>query len=137
MVIPKTIQELRIKTDAIMGERPGLALRSRSPHLYNCVGMIFASRRAIIEIDHIYRILEEDGYRRIAFDDIMVGDLVLYVRHEEPEHIGVISQVQRIGASLNVKVLSKWGLLAEFEHFIENVPERYGQASEFYSERQL
>jgi hypothetical protein len=74
----KSIEELRIKANELMRQRRELVLRSVSPHLYNCVGMVFASRRAVIEIDHIYQILREDGYRAIRYNEILAGDVVLY-----------------------------------------------------------
>jgi hypothetical protein len=100
--------------------------------------MIFAARRAYIEIDHIYDILREDGYRRIPLDDVTVSDVVLYKHGPEPSHVGLVTAlVGRIGDTLSVKVLSKWGLEGEFEHFMENVPDRLGKPVEFYTERQL
>ena len=112
-------------------------MRSASPHPYNCVGMIFTSRRAVIEIDHIYAILREDGYRRITLQDVIVGDVVLYRDAVEPTHVALVTLIDRIGNSLNVRVISKWGLDPEFEHFMENVPARLGVPVEFYTERPL
>jgi hypothetical protein len=70
-----SVELLRIKSDVRMRTwTRGLERRSVSAYPYNCVGMIFAVRRAIIEIDHIYRLLDEDGYREIRREDAQVGD---------------------------------------------------------------
>jgi hypothetical protein len=98
--------------------------------------MIFASRRAVIEIGHIYAILREDGYRRIQLRDVVVGDVVLYRDAIEPTHVALVTAVDRVGDTVSVRVISKWGLDPEFEHFMENVPPRLGVPVEFYTERQ-
>jgi hypothetical protein len=97
--------------------------------------MIFAARRAWIEIDHIYDILKEDGYRQIQLVDVVAGDVVLYKDENEPSHVGLIVEVSRIGTIPNIKVISKWGFDPEFEHFIDDVPPRLGRHSEYYTER--
>jgi hypothetical protein len=99
--------------------------------------MIFASRRAVIEIDHIYDILREDGYRRIGLQDVVAGDIVLYRDAIEPTHIALITTIVPFGDTFSVTVISKWGLDPEFEHFMENVPPRLGVPVEFYTERPL
>jgi hypothetical protein len=99
--------------------------------------MIFASRRAYIEIDHIYEILRHDGYYPIAREDVAIGDVVLYKKHGDPIHVALVVDVGRIGDSISMRVLSKWGLDGEFEHLAENVPDSLGTPIEFYTERQL
>ncbi len=143
--IPQPTEEIEVRSPEIMrirGQewqawRRGVTLRSASSHPYNCVGMIFASRRAVIEIDHIYDILREDGYRRIQLRDVVVGDMVLYRDTVEPTHVALVTAIDAIGDTLSVRVLSKWGLDPEFEHFMENVPARLGVPMEFYTERQV
>ncbi len=117
---------------------PNAIVRSLSAYPYNCVGLIFASRRAWIEIDHIYAILRGDGYRLIYRHEVMAGDLVLYKRDNSPTHVGVIvaaCQVHPTSKDLNIQVLSKWGKFGEFLHFVEDVPELFGSPSEFWTER--
>ena len=109
-------------------------IRSTSAYPYNCVGMIFASRRAWIEIDYIYDILREDGYREIEPNAVMIGDIVLYKRGDENTHVGLIVEIDReLGDS--IRVLSKWGMDGEFLHFMPNVPEIFGRPAEFWTER--
>lgn len=110
-------------------------IRSTSNFPYNCVGMVFASRRAYIEIDHVLNILKYDYYKRIERSMVMVGDVVLYKNEKEITHVGLIVQVSTLGSTKDFKVLSKWGEEGEFLHFLEDVPEPYGETTEFYTER--
>ena len=77
-------QDVILKPDEMKGwdsffrSRYPLTTRSLSLHPYNCVGMIFANRRAWIDIDIIEQLLDEDGYQTITRDQIVIGDLVLY-----------------------------------------------------------
>ena len=59
------------------GAFPQIQLRSLSA-TYNCVGLVFASRRAFVDIDEAPGILADDGYRRVARDEVVIGDLVVY-----------------------------------------------------------
>jgi hypothetical protein len=54
---------MEIRTKVVAGWRPNAVLRSASTFPYNCMGLVFASRRAWIEIDYVYTVLKEDGYR--------------------------------------------------------------------------
>lgn len=116
--------------------RRGLTVRSESTHPYNCVGMIFASRRAWIEIDYINRILREDDFRQITLGQVMEGDIVLYKRYGIPSHVGLIITIDRaLTTPPNIKVISKWGKDPEFIHFIEQVPEFLGSPAEYFTDR--
>lgn len=129
---------INIRAQALLNKcKQEAQIRSVSAYLYNCAGMVFASRRIWIDIDHVSRILREDGYRRISRDDVMIGDVVLYKSGGEPAHVGIIIAVNRYptGKHVDIKVLSKWGLDAEFIHFIEDVPPNLGVPVEFYTER--
>jgi hypothetical protein len=68
----------------------------------------------------------------------MQGDVVLYKQGDEPAHVAVVLMVARphpTSATLDIKVLSKWGLEAEFIHFAEDVPYWLGRPLEYYTER--
>src|SRR6476619_3349116 len=55
---------------------PNAEIRSVS-QCYNCMGMVFASRRTAIDIDQIQLILDEDKFSKLAkIDDAKVGDIV-------------------------------------------------------------
>jgi hypothetical protein len=112
-----------------------LTVRSESLYPYNCVGMIFASRRAWIEIDHVYDVLREDGYRQVSLDQATEGDVVLYKRNGNPTHVGLIIMIDRGLGTPSVKIMSKWGRDPEFIHFIDQVPSIFGVPSEYYTER--
>lgn len=112
-----------------------ITVRSISPHMYNCVGMIFSSRRAWIEIDYLHDILLQDGFTKIPKPRLDVGDVVVYSR-SEPEHVGLVTYVPRDKSDIEgIRVLSKWGKDGEIEHLLDVVPERFGQPSEFWSEK--
>lgn len=112
-----------------------LRVRSVSHYMYNCVGMVFSNRRAWIEIDEVHNILTQDGYVKIQFEHLEVGDIVVYTRNK-PEHVGLITDVLRRGGQIeNARVLSKWGKVGEMEHYLNVVPDEYGLPTEYWSER--
>ena len=111
-------------------------VRSVSPYFYNCVGMIFANRRAWIEIDELDDIFREDGYTKITLQQLETGDIVTYAYDHAPTHVGLVTQVERLeGDVARVIVLSKWGKDAEILHPMGIVPARFGIPSDFWSER--
>ncbi len=74
----------------------GNIVRSVSQHLYSCVGMVFANRRAWIEPDSLHRILREDGYTKLTnVENLSVGDVVLYHLQGKPVHVGVVTEVSK------------------------------------------
>jgi hypothetical protein len=114
---------------------PNAKIRSLSDYPYNCMGLVFASRRAVISIEHVYDVLRQDGFRSIPRNECVVGDVVVYKYDNLPTHIGVITYISTIPNSFTI--LSRWGFDAEFEHFMEDVPNLYGKPLEFYTERKL
>lgn len=127
---------VRIRTDALVKEmnasgKTNLRIRSVSDYPYNCVGMVFCSRRASVDIEHIYDILTQDGYTEIRKDELIPGDLVLYTYQKEPSHIGMVSCV----SSCELLVLSKWGKDGEVEHHYKQVPELLGSPTAYFSTR--
>ncbi len=111
-------------------------IRSVSNHLYDCVGMVFANRRAWIDIQHLGEILRNDGYYRVRRDELTAGDIVVYSRDKSYEHVGVVTSVHpSLGNIPNIRVLSKWGKVGEVEHGLADVPYYLGEPSEFWSER--
>ena len=112
------------------------SVRSVSPFMYNCVGMIFASRRAWIEPDELKLIFCDDKYRKITKDQLECGDIVIYTKGNERTHVGLVTSVQRTdGEKGPIWVLSKWGMNAEIVHRFDVVPAKYGRPSEYWSER--
>jgi len=136
----ETFKSLRRRNREVESWFPKAALRSIShpDYRYNCVGMIFASRRKWIEIDYIAEILVHDGYRKIIMQSAMVGDIILYRNHKnEYTHVALITNIEKYGDTMNIKVLSKWGRDGEFEHFVADVPSTLGMPVEYWTERQL
>ena len=98
--------------------------------------MIFANRRAWIEIDVLDEILREDGYTMVTLQKLEAGDIVTYVYDGSPSHVGLVTSVERYeGEVTDVTVLSKWGKDAEILHPMSDVPVIYGMPSDFWSER--
>ena len=113
-----------------------LTIRSVSAHLYNCVGMVFANRRAWIDVVFLRQILSHDGYHQVEVEELHVGDVVVYTLDNSPVHVGLITCVYpKLGSITNIRVLSKWGKDGEVEHGLSDVPSRLGQPSEYWSER--
>jgi hypothetical protein len=123
------------------GLHPHVILRSLSVR-YNCVGMVFATRRTWIDPDQIPRILKDDEYKRL--DDwnstACVGDIVLY-RDEDNNiaHVGVIISIDPDFQSSkpSIRVLSKWGPWAEVIHELDDVLETFGAPAEIWTDRRL
>ncbi len=102
--------------------------------VYNCFGLLFASRRTSIrEDEEIAAILADDDYRKLMkAEKIWIGDVVLY-RSENNTllHAGLIVRVEENklaeidGAPIarQVYVLSKWNdSFGEDIHLIDRVP---------------
>ena len=120
--------------DLIGTKRDQVKVRSISEFPYNCVGMVLGNRRAWIDLDGIETCLEKDGYRRVSQDELLAGDVVLYRNQDEITHIGVVIFVERQDV-IDIRVLSKWGFAGEIIHHLHDVPNDYGLASQFWSER--
>lgn len=118
---------------------PSARLRS-STAVYNCVGLVFASRRTWVDTDILLTILEEDGYYRLAgLPDAEIGDLVIYRESHGNTitHIGIIAERQPdvCFGEWKITVISKWGGAGEYIHSLRDVPTAYGELVEFWSER--
>ncbi len=134
--LPFQLAKIQINAQELLNWRPRARLRSVDIYPYNCVRMIFAARRAWIEIDYIYDLLKGDDFRQIGEDEVTVGDLVLYIDpNNEPAHIGLIITVDSFAMTKNILVISKWGKDAEFIHFIGDVPDQMGKPMKFYTDR--
>lgn len=107
---------------------------------YNCMGLVFATRRTIVPIDHISMFLEDDGYSQVTRDGVIEGDIVIYVRDGLAQHVGLVHQLQDVSPQhdrsiVQIWVLSQWGDDGEYFHKIDEVPYLYGTPSQFWSER--
>ena len=120
----------------IEGREGTRKLRSASSE-YNCVGMLFSSRRAWIDTEHLRFILEEDDYKRIEPAAVQRGDVILYADGTGTTHVGLVwrhmPDVQN--ARWVTEVLSQWGSDGEYFHDAHDVPHFLGTPREFWTDR--
>ena len=107
--------------------------------VYNCMGMVFASRRTDIDPNHLRMILADDGYHQLTHKkDLQRGDIVVYEDHNKTvSHVGIVADIRPnfSDASRVVTVLSQWGGDGEYFHLVEAVPFQLGQPSEYWTDR--
>lgn len=133
-------QSMQVAEQYMHKNCPDIETRSLSSS-YNCVGMVVASRRVVVEPDELPKILSDDEYRLVRErSKLKVGDLVIYKKSRtsnEIDHIGVIIGLEKFPqtAEIKIRVLSQWGFDGEYIHDELNVPSLYGKHLEYYSER--
>ena len=104
--------------------------------VYNCFGMVFANRRTWVDNDDgttVGVILRDDEYRRIAAQDVELGDVVIYRNDDEVTHVGIVSDVNPLSGGMTV--LSQWGADGEYFHEIGDVHPSLGRPQEYWTER--
>lgn len=119
--------------------RPGASLRSISS-VYNCMGLVFGSRRTCIDPEDLPRLLADDCYRKItSLSEVQCGDVVVYHdRHGEPSHVGLVWERNLIIPGHQeepFKVLSQWGADGEYIHDWRDVPVLLGVPVEIWTDR--
>lgn len=107
---------------------------------YNCIGMVFASRRVWIDSNYFYTILSDDGYRPLGgLDDVQVGDLIVYKNpNGEFTHVAIFIKKEPIivgGNKTRVWVLGQFGFDGEWIHPHDEVPKYCGKPVEYWTER--
>jgi hypothetical protein len=116
---------------------------SRKPAcgVYNCFGLVWASRRtAIYKESDISQILTDDGYRQLVTDSqLRPGDVVLYRYPGNTRHAAMVVELKPLGTSTVPWVLSKWGpVFGEDLHAFLDVPKDLeGCMIEFWTDRPL
>ncbi len=116
---------------------PNATLRS-STAVYNCMGLVFASRRTWVFVDQLEIIIKDDGFVKLSnINEVNTGDIVLYKHNGEVAHVGIVTHVGSIIPSGRpvVTVLSKWGGHGEYVHSVNDVPEEFGEEKEYWTER--
>lgn len=111
--------------------------------IYNCFGLVWASRRtALYKESDISQILKDDGYRRLVSEEnSQPGDIVLYLRNSDNTrdtlHAALVIELKQLGTSRIERVLSKWNdTFGEDIHLINDVPEHFGDYRiEFWTDR--
>jgi hypothetical protein len=132
--VPAIMEAMRAAVQAIS---PDIKLRSLSSQ-YDCVGMIFASRRTAIGAEHLEMILSDDGYYRVSPRDAVCGDLIVYRDKEgTPNHLALISAIIQEIAEGNIRFecLSQWGENGEYFHREDKISKWFGPNREIWSER--
>jgi hypothetical protein len=122
----------------VLGLYQTARLRSLSS-VYNCMGMVFATRRTWVDPEDLQMIFEDDEYRRLPDDgQAMPGDVVVYRDTEGAVvHIGLVSQVipnLREGTR-EIVVLSQWGADGEYFHRTDDVHPSLGSPTDYWSDR--
>lgn len=96
--------------------------------VYNCFGLVWASRRtSIYDESEISKILTDDGYRMLATEEqIQHGDVILYRLDSNTLHAAIVLELRQLqlGSSTIPWVLSKWGpIFGEDIHHFRDVPD--------------
>ena len=129
---------LRAAEKLSRGTFSGLSLRSIS-NTYDCVGMVFGSRRTWIDTDQLALIFEDDGYIEVKDRaEVWIGDVIIYRKGREVTHVGLVigKSFNQEGKSQRFMILSKWGAGGEYIHHEDAVMEMHlGDVHEFYTER--
>ncbi|MQA39949.1 hypothetical protein [Rugamonas aquatica] len=108
-------------------------LRTHATPRYNCHGMTFASRRTgIYGTQDLKQILTEDDYIEIKLEDVLPGDVIIYVSPDgDYEHSGIVVSAPHDGFLGIPRVVSKWGKYAEFSHWANNCPYTFANVKYF------
>lgn len=135
----RPLASLREARKIVKGISPTARCRSLTA-FYNCVGLVFASRRTAVDIEHLALILRDDGYRLISEIEAVEGDVVEYRRNGRPQHVGIVYELRDVSlmqnrSSIEIWVLSQWGEDGEYLHKAHNVPAIYGTELRYWSER--
>jgi hypothetical protein len=138
---PSDATRIRLATsknkDLHLYGHPGRAVRSLSA-VYNCIGMVFANRRAWVEPEQVPMILADDSYYEIKPSEVVPGDIVVYFTMPDViSHVAVAvsNEPELSDGSSNIRVLSQWGRNGEYFHDYRDVPHWLGTPVKFYSER--
>ena len=122
----------------VLNAHPNACARSLS-NLYNCMGMVFASRRTWIDPEHLIMILEDDEYHLVNNkSQLRPGDVVVYRDDQgQVSHVGVVAgvKVNVTKATWEVLVLSQWGADGEYFHLDYDVNPKLGKPTEYWTDR--
>ena len=129
---------MMVARDLVVSNHASARMRSLSS-VYNCMGMVFATRRTCIEPDYLEMILQDDGYRSVSDEsELWPGDIVIYRDQEgEVAHIGIVIRVTADlrNATWEVFAISQWGADGEYLHRVDDVNPRLGSPVEYWTER--
>jgi len=131
-------ERLRAAKEIVLGHHHTARPRSLTG-LYNCMGMVFATRRTWIEPGELQMIVEDDDYHRLdPGDEVIRGDVVVYRDATGyVSHVGLVADVQhdlRRGTR-EITVLSQWGQDGEYFHRVDDVNPFLGTPTEYWTDR--
>ena len=131
--------QLRLSVNFWTRERPKANLRSITA-LYNCMGLIFASRRTWIDPKELALILREDEFVQLSSqNEADLGDVVVYKQDQSQEvsHVAVIidKTLDAEAGLWKLTVMSKWGPVGEYVHSVDYVPQLLGRPVEYCTDR--
>jgi hypothetical protein len=96
---------------------PKAQKRSENTDMYNCHGLVFASRRTNIDDPvEVQKIIQQDRYIQIEPRNVLPGDIIVYYSDDgDAEHSGIV--ISKPDEFLHIPdVVSKWGQLEEYIH---------------------
>lgn len=139
--LAKPLPLMKAGHEILRSEMPNARLRSLAAE-YNCMGMVFGSRRTWIDPDRFLMIVTDDGYRLLPKGAAVVqGDVAVYRNRVslEVEHVGIVVGIKVEAGGSGLEVLSKFGADGEYFHAAEEVPAMFstsgGCALEIWTDR--
>lgn len=101
--------------------------------IYNCHGLVFASRRTGIDrSDILCTVLDDDGYTEIVRDEVLPGDIILYYNEDgDIEHSGIVITKPDDMQLRIPQVVSKWGRYKEVVHSANDCPYSFANVRYF------
>ncbi len=137
-VMARVPESMNAAKDIVLQAHPDAHARSLSS-VYNCMGMVFASRRTWVDPEHLPMILAEDDYQPVPNEgELQPGDVVVYQDGDgQVSHVGIVDQVKTNVAegTWEVFVLSQWGRDGEYFHRADDVNPRLGKPAEYWTDR--
>lgn len=126
--------------DRLRGKHFGWVNRKPACGVYNCLGLVWASRRtSIYDEGDISKILKDDGYRQLATEEQpQPGDVVLYRLNGNTLHAAMVLELKPLQPGSRIPwVLSKWNdASGEDIHALQDIPEHFGDYQiEFWTDR--
>ena len=106
----------------------------RKSGTYNCMGMVFASRRGAIDIDDFESLKTNDRIKQVPSGTLpQIGAIVAYRREGHYTHVGIVHEIKNPLALPEIIIISKWGNDApEYLHDVNSVPSIYGHDVEYW-----
>ena len=136
--LPRVRASMEAACNYVLQSYPNARVRSLSS-VYNCMGMVFASRRTWVSPEHLDMILTDDEYKPIDdIGDLQRGDVVVYRDNQgEATHVGIVANVHPTldNGQPQVTVLSQWGADGEYLHPLNDINPRLGNPSDYWTDR--